>query len=406
MKKKPVRKSTRESYGESLLRSCYSQSIKLLKENSRSSGIIACAKSEKAVARNYASIFGRDAAICSLGMVASGDSLLVRKAQTSLITLAEYQAPNGQIPKYVKPESREVDFWYAGCIDATLWWLIAIHFFDRNISGGDLKRRLRKQIESAKIWLGCHEHQGFFLIQQNEASDWADIMPRSGFVLYTNALWSLVKSLYRIPGIKKTRYYFSRLFSPFSSSFTENRRAQIMIRYIRKKAVPDGFYLSFVNFSDCGEEIDVFGNILAMLFRIMNRREARGIVDQMLSLKINTPFPVRAVENPIRPDSPRWRDYMYRHRQNLPYQYHNGGIWPFVGGFWVILLHTLGYSELAVRELGRVAEANHRGSWGFHEWLHGMTGRPMGMAGQSWNAGMFILAYHTLYDKKDTFQLV
>ena len=35
---------------------------------------------------------------------------------------------------------------------------------------------------------GClaQEHQRFFLLQQNEASDWADIMPRSGFVLYTN----------------------------------------------------------------------------------------------------------------------------------------------------------------------------------------------------------------------------
>ena len=43
------------------------------------------------------------------------------------------------------------------------------------------------------------EHQRFFLLQQNEATDWADIMPRSGFVLYSNALWYLVKRLYALP---------------------------------------------------------------------------------------------------------------------------------------------------------------------------------------------------------------
>ncbi|RJQ45457.1 MAG: hypothetical protein C4538_08500 [Nitrospiraceae bacterium] len=56
-----------------IIQECYDRSINLLKNNSHASGIIACARSEKAVGRHYASIFGRDAAICSLGMIASGD---------------------------------------------------------------------------------------------------------------------------------------------------------------------------------------------------------------------------------------------------------------------------------------------------------------------------------------------
>ena len=51
----------------------------------------------------------------------------------------------------------------------------------------------------------AQEHQRFFLLQQNEASDWADIMPRSGFVLYTNALWYCVKRLYGIEHGRDTR---------------------------------------------------------------------------------------------------------------------------------------------------------------------------------------------------------
>jgi len=142
------------------LNECFERSLHLLKENSKEHGIIACAPSAKAVGRHYASIFGRDAAICSMGMVVAGSKDLIRLARKSLITLGKYQAPNGQIPKYVKPEIEEVDFWYYGCIDATLWWLIAINFFDRHVPGSRLAQQLDTRIKLALYWLLCQEHQG------------------------------------------------------------------------------------------------------------------------------------------------------------------------------------------------------------------------------------------------------
>ena len=48
---------------------------------------------------------------------------------------------------------------------------------------------VKKEIDQAISWLRCHEHVEHGLIMQCEASDWADIMPRSGQVLYSNALW-------------------------------------------------------------------------------------------------------------------------------------------------------------------------------------------------------------------------
>ena len=114
-----------------------------------------------------------------------------------ILTLARHQARNGQIPKFVDTERDEADFWYLGCIDATLWWLLAVALLDRQQPEGRLAQRLARSIERAIVWLSCQEHQRFHLLQQNEASDWADIMPRSGFVLYTNALWYAVKRLYR-----------------------------------------------------------------------------------------------------------------------------------------------------------------------------------------------------------------
>lgn len=385
--------------GEGIIFECYERSVLLLKSNSTPSGIIASTKSEKSSARHYASIFGRDAAICSLGMVASADMELVHSAKRSLLTLAKHQAPNGQIPMYVKPEKGEVDFWYSGCIDATLWWLIAVEFYSRKYPEEGLAEKLEKAVSLALLWLSCQEHQGMFLLQQNEASDWADIMPRSGFVLYTNALWYRVKNLYHIFTAEKTRHFFKHIFYPFDKPVCEHRRARIIAHYVKKFAKSRDFCLSFVNFSFCGEEVDVFGNILSALFDLARPSDGSRLADSLLRLRVDHPYPVRVVHFPIEEDSLLWRPYMERHKQNLPYQYHNGGIWPLAGGFWVMLLAKLRRKKLAVKALERLAEANRVNNWEFNEWFHGKTGRPMGMAGQSWNAAMFILAYHSLQDK-------
>jgi glycogen debranching enzyme len=390
------RSETKKEAPPDIITECYERSLALLRKNSDIHGVIAAARTKKAVDRGYASIFGRDAAICSLGMVASGDRELIRHAKTSLLTLARHQAANGQIPKYVQPESLEVDFWYSGCIDATLWWLIAVDFFDRALPRHRLREKLEPKIAKALAWLFCQEHQGMYLLQQNEASDWADIMPRSGFVLYSNSLWYRVKKRYHIATAEKTRHFFRHIFFPFDKSCHDHRRLRVLTDYVKGGAREREFYLSFVNFSFWGEEVDVFGNVLSCLFGIPLPERRAGIVEALVKRNANHPYPVRSVLSPIRRGSFLWRHYMERHSQNFPHQYHNGGIWPFVAGFWVMLLADLRRKELARTELERYAEACRLNNWEFNEWLHGKTGKPMGMAGQSWNASMFMLAFHVL----------
>jgi hypothetical protein len=381
-----------------LLNECYSSALELLRQNSTPDGILACRVTEKAVGRHYTSIFGRDASICALGMIASGETGLIESARASILTLARYQAPNGQIPKYVKPQIGEADFWYTGCIDATLWWLIAIRFLDAIIPGDQLGKELAANSEKAIHWLKCQEHQVWYLLQQNEASDWADIMPRSGFVFYSNVLWFWVKKLFDIPTAWETRDYANLLFFPFSNRVPEHRRARLLMHYIRNRAKRTPFYLSFVNFSIWGDEVDIFGNILAVLTGLADTSMGCSIVSALPAIGACSPYPIRVVGTPIERENPLWRPYMQRHRQNLPWQYHNGGIWPFVGGFWVMLLARLGMDKEAWSELESLARANRVNNWEFNEWFHGKTGEPMGMPGQSWNAALFILAYRTLRD--------
>jgi len=381
------------SSDQELLAECCARARQLLHRNLSPAGILAATPGPLATARGYAAIFGRDAAICALGMAVSGDPHLQREAASGLLTLARYQASNGQLPKFVDPRQDEADFWYLGCIDATLWWLIAIAWLDTNQPETRLATSLGPKIERAIGWLSCQEHQRFFLLQQNEASDWADIMPRSGFVLYANALWYLVKRIYAIPGAAETKHNFNQLFYPFARAIADYRRARLLMHYARKSARNRDLYLSFVNFSFCGDEGDVFGNVLAILAGLADEAGTHRIIRAIVRARANEPYPVRVICDPITRQSVFWRPYMSRHQQNFAWQYHNGGVWPFVGAFWVIALVEAGLHAKARAELVRLAQANALSGWAFAEWLHGRTLRPEGMSGQSWNAAAFLLAH-------------
>jgi glycogen debranching enzyme len=381
---------------QTLLATCRARSIDLLKRNLTPDGVLAASPSSQASKRGYTAIFGRDAAVCAIGMALSGDKDLRDAAAAGLHTLAKHQAPNGQIAKFVDVERREADFWYLGCIDSTLWWLIALAFLDRGGRDGGLRRRHAKRIRLAIQWLLAQEHQRFYLLQQNEASDWADIMPRSGFVLYTNALWYFVKRLYRVAHAPETRENFNGLFHPFSAGLAEYRRARLLNDYVLRGGRDRDLYLSFVNFSFFGEEGDVFGNVLAVLVGLADARARGRTLDALAKARANDPYPVRAVTRPIKQSSALWRPYMARHRQNYVWQYHNGGIWPMVGGFWVTALVAADRAAQAKDELVKLARACAVQNWAFAEWLHGKTLGPRGMQGQSWNAAAFLMAEYAV----------
>lgn len=376
------------------LNRCQSEALALLQRNATEHGIMAATASAAAEARRYTRVFGRDAGICTLGMAVSGEDALRHAALSGLLTLARHQAANGQIPKYVDPEKADADFWYVGCIDATLWWLIAVDFLARQAPA--IKDQLQPNIAKALQWLHCQEHPRLFLLQQNEASDWADIMPRSGFVLYTNALWYHVKRLYALPHAEQTHYHFNHLFHPFSRDTAEYQRLQLLTHYVRAHGHDKDLYLSFVNFSFWGEEGDVLGNLLAVLFGLSDDTMTQRIFNALDAAHGATSYAARAVCEPIARDSHLWRAYMQRHEQNYEHQYHNGGIWPFIGGFWALALAKCGRREQAAQVLARVAHTNSLNDWQFNEWLHAQTGEPRGMPGQSWNAAMFVLAQHAI----------
>lgn len=388
-----------------LLEQCKLRSLQLLRDNLTPQGILAASRTERAGERGYCAIFGRDASICAIGMGISGEAGLRKGAVDGLETLAAYQAPNGQIPNIVDVRQSQPDFWYVGCIDATLWWLIAVGVLDRFHFRGTLQRRFATPARRALNWLQCQEHPSFRLLQQNEASDWADIMPRTGFVLYTNALWHLVKRLYGLDGARATRQNAARLLRPFGPSGPSGRRMEILASYARENARDRGLYLSFLNLATFGDEGDAFGNALAVLCGLAEGAAGRRVLSALDRSGVGDAYPMRVVCTPIAAGSRAWRPYMNRHRQNFAWQYHNGGIWPFAGALWITALAEAGRQSAAASRLAALAAANSLDDWGFNEWLHGKTLKPLGMRGQSWNAATYLIAHRAVNDPAPLFRI-
>ena len=108
----------------------------------------------------------------------------------------------------------------------------------------------------------------------------------------------------------------------------------------------------------------------------------------------------------IKPEDPDWVPRYAKH--NLPGEYHNGGVWPFVCGFYVAALVAAGKYELAEKKLLSLTELvvparEADVEFGFNEWIKAPNGVPRGEDWQSWSAAMYLYAAICVEQKRTPF---
>ena len=389
----------------------------------------------------YKQVWARDSMVCSLGLMLceAGDGPQI--ARQSVQTLAAYQSRLGNIPHNVGfsglPDPAliahggalqangaapqvVVDSAHAGCIDNSLWFLIGNYVIWRQ--DGDLARlrRVWPHMLRALTWLEYQDSNECGLLEVHEAMDWADLFANRYNSLGPNVLWyaawrslaAMRRALGEPEQAERDRARAEDIRFKINTLLwvgPEVNKDMQWVQTFRKEWLyplqltttllqERPYFLPYMAFRDYADRFDSFGNLLAILTGLADQAQTNRILDHIEAAGINQPWPVKAVDPPVREGDRDWREYYRLRNLNLPHQYHNGGAWPYLGGFYVAALVKAGRQAEAQRQLERLSEMNRQSrtpgaEWDFNEWCHGVSGKPSGFAGQSWSAAMYIYAH-------------
>jgi glycogen debranching enzyme len=93
---------------------------------------------------------------------------------------------------------------------------------------------------------------------------------------------------------------------------------------------------------------------------------------------------------------------------NNPGDYHNGGIWPFICGFYIAALVAAKRFTLAEKKLVALTHCIRKNNapgiaFGFNEWIKSQDGQPMGQDWQTWSAALYLYAVKCVEEKSTPF---
>jgi GH15 family glucan-1,4-alpha-glucosidase len=161
------------------------------------------------------------------------------------------------------------------------------------------------------------------------------------------------------------------------------------------------------------ERFDLLGNSLTILSGIASTSRSGELISwieaECKALRANRELAADLPPNLfpyIKPGDPDWVPRYENYNQ--PGEYHNGGIWPFICGFYVAALVAAGRYRLAEKKLLALTELvrlsrDANVDFGFNEWLRAYDGTPQGEDWQSWSAAMYLYAAACVEQKKTPF---
>ncbi len=400
------------------IREGYQQAVAAIRHNITPLGFSACSlthNSTRGTDANYRSVWGRDGAITIIGTIPLVREPDIRACQIATFnTLLNHLSPNGQVPSNVSIDTDIPDYSGVGgicSIDSGLWLVIAFYEYIKATRDFDFLHTHLHHLQSVMNWLSAHDSNNDALLEIPEAGDWTDLLGFSYNILYDEVLWYRANicfgRLLEMAGnsaqagdyIRWSQVIKKEILLNFWPSTSQKLFQNVSFAEQQYSLGDSQYLIAQVTPFDFNWRCDIYGNVLAYLYNVLDSEKALLAFRFIWGIGANEPYPVRNLYPVINPGDPDWRAYYTVNLLNLPHHYHNGGIWPFVGGAWVQFIHKLGLKELAINELYKLAQLNKLGihqEWEFNEWAHGTTGRPMGKIYQAWSAAQYIRACHDL----------
>jgi len=345
----------------------------------------------------YPEPYTRDLMFSVFGIAVSDNPKLMESIRKVLETLAQNQTKHGHIPSLVHDKEDR------GSSDSTPLFLLAAGIY-RKVTGES--EFLKEAIEKSMLWMEYQSPTDLYLIAQQPTSDWRDEQWVLGNGLFVNTL----------------TYSYLRMMGQHERA---NNMCKAMKRFtitggVIHKHVHEGLVLkhkpyfalwSYKMYSS--ERFDLLGNSLAILSGIASPSRASEMVSwiekECENMRSNGQLAVDLPPNffPfIKPEDIDWRSRYSIY--NKPGDYHNGGIWPFICGFYVAALVAAGKYELAGKRLLALTRNikisnNPDLGFGFNEWIKAQDGKPMGQDWQTWSAALYLYAAKCVEEKRTPF---
>lgn len=340
----------------------------------------------RAAGWGYPEPYTRDIMISALGMLTSGNKKLIGSLRKALEAAARNQSRLGHVPSLVHdPDDR-------GASDCTPLFLMAVAIF-RKVTGEP--EFLEPAVRKAMTWMEYQSPSDRVIVVQAPTSDWRDEQWVLGYGLFVNTVvytyLSLLGHSARASRLREQMDHFT------VRGDRQNRHVHEGL-VVRRK--PYYALWSYKVYSS--ERFDLLGNSLAILSGIASPSRARALVawveTECTSLREREDLAVDLPPNLfpyIRPDDPDWMPRYERYNQ--PGEYHNGGIWPFICGFYIAALVAAGRQQLAEKKLLTLANLVKPSrvedvEFGFNEWIRAQDGTPQGQDWQTWSAAMYLYA--------------
>lgn len=338
----------------------------------------------------YPEPYTRDWMIAALGILVTGNEELIEALQRMLNALALHQTPLGHIPSLAHDPTD------CGASDTTPLFLIALALYRTVTAEPDF---LAEAAQKALNWLQYQSPDDAVLVAQQPTSDWRDEQWVYGYGLYVNTLVYACLRLYRQE--ERARALQALV------NHTGLRQAmadQHVHEGLSLEEKP--YYALWVYKGHLSQRFDLLGNSLAILSGLADRPKAEGIIAWLEGacegLRASGDLACELPPCLIPYIQPKDEDWLPRYeRFNRPGEYHNGGIWPFIVGFYIAALVAAGQNLLAGQKLMALSELLH--TTRFNEWIKAQDCQARGQDWQTWTAAMYLYAAACVEKKKVPF---
>lgn len=378
----------------------YIESLKLLKNASSKQGFLASAMDIS----NYKRVWARDGVICGLAALASQDEQLVYTFEQTLKTLAFHQHEIGTIPSNVAFYNDNVEVSYgglAGRVDAVTWFIIGVcqmAFYKKDTSVVD---RYKPQIEKSLSLLNAWEFNNKHLVYVPLSGNWADEYITEGYVLYDQLLrlWAL-KSYNHFENSDEIAHKINQIQDQIHINFI-GQSTEEKFHPRAFEAMEERPYLP-ASFSPSGykTQFDAFANSLFLILNIGDSQLEKSIISYSQDLLKETRLNVLpAFWPPVMEEDVEWnllKDNCKYEFRNFPYEFHNGGSWPMVNGFYGMALSLKGFKDRAQDLLDRIHTLNKVKEFSFYENFNTQTGEPIGVPKCAWSAAAAVMLHQTI----------